>query len=85
MRYDGSIPYSLQAELTKQFELSKAVISLKELALAVNANVSMLCRDEIGGYVNAVAVDFFRGTSIVETAIFWNKRRAILEGVYRKI
>ncbi|XKL66067.1 hypothetical protein PGB90_009487 [Kerria lacca] len=49
--------------------------SLREMAHNVNPHVTTWFRGIWGRTCNIVAVDFFRGTDIVETAIEWNIRK----------
>jgi hypothetical protein len=46
------------------------------MAEMVNQNVTSWYRGEWGKSVNIVAVDYFRGSDIVQAAIKWNKLRA---------
>lgn len=48
---------------------------LRKMADQVNWRISQLYRDELGANANIVAVDFIRGTSLVEIALEFNKRR----------
>lgn len=50
---------------------------LRKMADNVNWRISQLYRDELGATANIVAVDFIRGTSMMESAIAWNKRKVI--------
>lgn len=65
------------AELTPTFWgiLTYQANSLREMAEEVNPYVSSWFRGPWGKSSNIVAVDFFRGTDIVETAIAWNLRK----------
>ncbi|XP_068151691.1 PI-PLC X domain-containing protein 1 [Drosophila tropicalis] len=51
---------------------------LRKMADQVNWRVSILYRDELGKYCNIVAADFIRGTTLIDTAIDVNRRRAAL-------
>ncbi|KAH8412193.1 hypothetical protein KR009_000438 [Drosophila setifemur] len=48
---------------------------LRKMADDINWKVSQLYRDELGTNANIVAADFYRGTTLVETAIEYNRRR----------
>lgn len=50
---------------------------LRLLADRVNRFVSKWYENELGVNANIVAVDFYRGTTIVETAISWNLKRIV--------
>ena len=50
---------------------------LRKMADNVNWRVSQLYRDELGATGNIVAVDFMRGTSLMDISIDWNKRKVI--------
>ncbi|XP_036329031.1 PI-PLC X domain-containing protein 1-like [Rhagoletis pomonella] len=50
---------------------------LRKMADQVNWRISQLYRDELGATANIVAVDFVRGTSLMEIAIEWNKRKVV--------
>lgn len=56
--------------------LTYQTIGLREMAANVNVNVTNWFRGVWGKTCNIVAVDFFRGTDIVEAAIEWNVRRS---------
>lgn len=65
------------AELTPQvWDVFTDVFGgLRIMADTVNRNVSMWYTDTLGPISNIVAVDFFRGTNIVSSALFWNSRK----------
>ncbi|XP_053677127.1 PI-PLC X domain-containing protein 1 [Anopheles nili] len=48
---------------------------LRKMADSVNRFVTKWYFEELGPSANVVAVDFVRGTSIVEAAIYWNLKR----------
>uniref|UniRef100_A0A182P0Y5 Phosphatidylinositol-specific phospholipase C X domain-containing protein n=1 Tax=Anopheles epiroticus TaxID=199890 RepID=A0A182P0Y5_9DIPT len=48
---------------------------LRKMADSVNRFVTKWYFEELGPTANVVAVDFVRGTSIVEAAIYWNLKR----------
>lgn len=56
---------------------SSSTISLRRQAYAVNRHIYELCRDVMGQHINAITVNFYRSTNIVELAIFWNKKRGM--------
>lgn len=68
-----NVLYSVMAELTWTIFTHSG---LDQLADEVNGNVSLWFRDLYGGKVKVVAVDFYRGTTIVESAIYWNLRKS---------
>ncbi|XP_065086822.1 PI-PLC X domain-containing protein 1 [Ochlerotatus camptorhynchus] len=48
---------------------------LRKMADSVNRSVTKWYFEELGPTANIVAVDFIRGTSIVDAAIYWNQKR----------
>ncbi|XP_050319000.1 PI-PLC X domain-containing protein 1 [Bactrocera neohumeralis] len=50
---------------------------LRKMADQVNWRISELYRDELGANANIVAVDFIRGTSLMDIALEWNKRKVV--------
>lgn len=50
---------------------------LRKMADRVNWRVSQLYMNELGNNANIVAVDFYRGTTIVEIALDYNRRKVI--------
>lgn len=48
---------------------------LRKMADSVNRSVTKWYFEELGPTANIVAVDFIRGTSIIDAAIYWNQRR----------
>ncbi|XP_053958446.1 PI-PLC X domain-containing protein 1 [Anastrepha ludens] len=48
---------------------------LRKMADQVNWRISQLYRDDLGANANIVAVDFIRGTSLMNIAMEWNKRK----------
>lgn len=48
---------------------------LRKIADQSNRHISKWYIDELGQSANIVAVDFYRGTNLVETALYWNSRR----------
>ena len=48
---------------------------LRKMADSVNRFVTKWYFEDLGPTANVVAVDFARGTSIVEAAIYWNLKR----------
>lgn len=50
---------------------------LRKMADRINWRVSQLYMNELGNNANIVAVDFYRGTTIVEIALEYNKRKVI--------
>ncbi|XP_019895059.2 uncharacterized protein LOC101887881 isoform X1 [Musca domestica] len=50
---------------------------LRKMADKVNWRVSQLYANDLGANANIVAVDFYRGTTIVETAMDWNRRKIV--------
>lgn len=50
---------------------------LRKMADKVNWRVSQLYGNDLGPNANIVAVDFYRGTTIVETAIDLNRRKIV--------
>lgn len=52
---------------------------LRNMADEVNSKVSLWYYEEWGPSANIVAVDFYRGTNLMETSLYWNTKRDILE------
>ncbi|KAM7351763.1 phosphatidylinositol-specific phospholipase C X domain containing isoform 2-T4 [Cochliomyia hominivorax] len=50
---------------------------LRKMADRINWRVSQLYMNELGNNANIVAVDFYRGTTIVEIALEYNRRKVI--------
>ena len=48
---------------------------LRKMADRVNNKVSKLYSGAFGQGANFVACDFYRSTNIVQSAIYWNKKR----------
>uniref|UniRef100_A0A1A9ZR28 Phosphatidylinositol-specific phospholipase C X domain-containing protein n=1 Tax=Glossina pallidipes TaxID=7398 RepID=A0A1A9ZR28_GLOPL len=48
---------------------------LRKMADRVNWRISQLYRDYLGANANIVAVDFYRGTNLVDLALEWNRKR----------
>ncbi|KAL9701159.1 hypothetical protein quinque_004600 [Culex quinquefasciatus] len=48
---------------------------LRKMADSVNRHVTKWYFEELGPTANVVAVDFVRGTSIIEAALYWNLKR----------
>uniref|UniRef100_A0A1A9WZT0 Phosphatidylinositol-specific phospholipase C X domain-containing protein n=1 Tax=Glossina brevipalpis TaxID=37001 RepID=A0A1A9WZT0_9MUSC len=48
---------------------------LRKMADRINWRISQLYRDYLGTNANIVAVDFYRGTNLVDLAVEWNKKR----------
>lgn len=48
---------------------------LRKMADNINWRISNLYRDELGVNANIVAADFIRGTTLVDTAIQYNRRK----------
>lgn len=65
------------AELTPQIWeiLTLQAEPLRNMAEMINPHVTTWFRGIWGRYCNIVAVDFFRSTDIVHTAIEWNIRK----------
>lgn len=50
---------------------------LRKMADRVNWRLSQLYMNELGDNANIVATDFYRGTTIVETALDYNRRKVL--------
>jgi hypothetical protein len=68
------------AELTPtSFDVITDVLGgLRVMSDKVNRNVTSWFQGDWGKTVNAVAVDFFRGSDIIKTALDWNDKRIAL-------
>lgn len=68
--------WAAMAELTPNaWSLMRYRKGLREMADLINKDVTKWFRSDWGLYCNIVAVDFFRSTAIVPTAIRWNNCR----------
>lgn len=65
------------AELTPEVVdvLSNRYGGLRSMSELVNWHVSKLYNGDFGVGANIVAVDFYRGTNLVDIAIDWNKKK----------
>ncbi|XP_063230345.1 PI-PLC X domain-containing protein 1-like isoform X2 [Bacillus rossius redtenbacheri] len=72
-----NIAWAAMAELTASADhvIYDTLGGLRKMADSVNRNVTVWYKGSWGKTVNIVAVDFFRGTGIVDAAIQWNERR----------
>lgn len=50
---------------------------LRKIADQSNRHISKWYIDELGHLANIVAVDFYRGTNLVETSIYWNSKKEV--------
>ncbi|XP_014255798.1 PI-PLC X domain-containing protein 1-like [Cimex lectularius] len=75
----NGIMWSAMTELTADAWsiISDKMKGLRNMADSVNHEVSQWFINDWGRKCNAVAVDFIRSTSIVDSAIAWNKRKAV--------
>nr|CAD7452625.1 unnamed protein product [Timema tahoe] len=73
-----NVGWSAMAELTPNAwqVITDSLGGLRKMADTVNRNVTAWYKGTWGKTVNIVAVDFFKGTAIVDAAIDWNDRRA---------
>ncbi|XP_055375753.1 uncharacterized protein LOC129608324 [Condylostylus longicornis] len=71
------LPTVDMAELTADVMgiLTGKFTGLRKMADSVNSKVTLLYQNELGDKANVVAVDFYRGTRIVDLAIKFNKKR----------
>lgn len=72
--------YPLLADMAELTPTTAGVITgrspgLREMADAVNRPVTQWYLEDLGPTTNVVAVDFVRGTSIVDVALYWNHRK----------
>lgn len=51
---------------------------LRLMADQANRHISRWYIEEWGLMTNIVAVDFIRGTNLMETALYWNRKKDIL-------
>lgn len=74
--FQTSRPFAEMAEMTPEAVdvLTNRYGGLRQMSNSVNWRVSKLYQGEFGHFANIVAVDFYRATNIVESAIRWNKR-----------
>ncbi|XP_073826090.1 phosphatidylinositol-specific phospholipase C X domain containing isoform X1 [Musca autumnalis] len=75
----SSRPLADMAELTpKAWDvIVNKLGGLRKMADKVNWRISQLYANDLGANANIVAVDFYRGTTIVETAMDWNRRKIV--------
>lgn len=57
--------------------LTDALHGLRNLADKTNRQVSRWYIEEWGPQANIVAVDFVRGTNLMETSLYWNAKKKI--------
>lgn len=57
---------------------------LRKVADEWNRNVSKWYSDVWGMSANIVALDFYRGTNLMESAIYWNSKKDRLRQMRRK-
>ncbi|XP_055387327.1 PI-PLC X domain-containing protein 1 [Condylostylus longicornis] len=76
----SSRPVSDMAELTPEAwgVITDKYGGLRKMADQVNWRVSRLYREDLGQTANIVSVDFYRGTTIVDLAIYFNYKKVIL-------
>lgn len=77
--FQTSRPFAEMAEMTPEAVdvLTNRFGGLRTMADKVNFPVSKLYNGNFGAGANIVAVDFYRATSIVDTAIQWNKKKLL--------
>ncbi|XP_075152544.1 PI-PLC X domain-containing protein 1-like isoform X2 [Haematobia irritans] len=75
----SSRPVAHMAELTpKAWDvIVNKYGGLRKMADRINWRVSQLYANDLATNANIVAVDFYRGTTIVETALDWNRRKIV--------
>lgn len=54
------------------------ISGLRRMADQANRHISRWYIEEWGSMTNIVAVDFIRGTNLMETALYWNGKKDIL-------
>lgn len=57
---------------------------LRKIADQWNRNISKWYYDEWGMSTNIVALDFYRSTNLMDTAIYWNSKKDLLRQMRRK-
>lgn len=57
---------------------------LRTVADAWNRQISKWYRDEWGMSANIVSPDFYRGTTLMETSLYYNYKKNVLRGLRRK-
>lgn len=50
---------------------------LRKMADHVNWRISQLYMNELGVNANIVAIDFYRGTNLVDTALEYNRKKVV--------
>lgn len=76
-----SRPFAEMAELTaNKVPGYVSYIGIRNMANAVNFDVTKLYHGEFGRNANIVAVDFYRSTNIANIAIEWNEKKVGIEG-----
>ena len=74
-----SRPIAAMAELTPR--TIEVIIDnyggLRKMADSVNWRISQLYRDNLGNHANIVAVDFVRGSSLMDISLDWNRKKVL--------
>lgn len=75
--FQTSRPFAEMAELTPEAVdvLTNRYGGLRSMADQVNHRVTKLYDGNFGSGANIVAVDFYRATNLVDSAIKWNKKK----------
>lgn len=73
---ESDVIYSYDQTTLKQMIFSRS--GLRRMADQANRHISRWYIEEWGPMTNIVAVDFVRGTNLVETALYWNGKKDIL-------
>jgi hypothetical protein len=75
--FQTSRPFAEMAELTAEAVdvLTNKLGGLRKMADKVNFDVSKLYSSNFGYHANIVAVDFYRSTNIIESALKWNYQK----------
>ena len=73
----SSRPFADMAELTPNAwdVITDRFGGLRRMADEINWQVSKWYSDEWGPHTNIVAVDFFRGTNLMQTSLHWNSQK----------
>lgn len=55
---------------------------LRKMADQTNRHVSKWYLDDWGPMANVVAVDFYRGTNLIDVSLYWNLKKEHLEMIH---
>lgn len=82
----SSRPHADMAEITPTGwdVISDRYGGLRKVADQWNRNISQWYTNEWGLSTNIVALDFYRGTNLMDSALYWNRQKDRLRQMRRK-